>query len=292
VFVVYGAAHVLWIGSIVAAAIAAGWLGLRAWRNYWIWPDQPFARRRRARLLLSVPSFVLVAAILVGSVAWFIGLTRVTTTTVGSLLDQGRTSGQAGLRTEAEVYQTTVTTTVYYRLPGSSPVTDFVNQIGQYLLHQNQSVGVQVAEYGIIDFATARSATATADASKHTITVDLPTPTAQTYIYSVGSVTFAEGPLNAIGTAVRATFAALLHEPLVSVNVASELTAAQNAVAKAADPAEIYGCGKNEMEQQLAGIFGTVPQYRGWNVVVQFPGMRTVPESQCQALQSRFVHSG
>ena len=32
------------------------------------------------------------------------------------------------------------------------------------------------------------------------------------------------------------------------------------------------------MEQQLAGIFGAVPQYRGWNVVVQFPGMRTVPE--------------
>jgi hypothetical protein len=292
VSVVYGAAHVLWIGSIVAAAIAAGWLILRVWRNYRIWPDQAFARRRRARLLFSVPSLVLVAAIVVGSAAWFIGLTRVTTTTVGSLLDQGRTSNQAGLRTEAEVYQTTVTTTVYYRLPGNSPVTDFVNQIGQYLLHQDQSVGVQVAEYGLVDFATARSATATVDAGRHTITVALPTPTAQTYIYSVGSVKFAEGPLNAIGTAVRATFAALLHEPLVSVNVSSELTAAQNAVAKAANPAEIYGCGKNEMEQQLAGIFGTVPQYRGWTVSVQFPGMRTVPESQCQALAARLVRSG
>lgn len=290
--VVYGAAHALWIGSIAAAAVAAAWLAGRAWRNYRIWPDQPFARRRRARLLLSVPSFVLVAAIVVGSVAWFIGLTRVTTTTVGSLLDQGRTTNQAGLRTEAELYQTTVTTTVYYRLPGGSPVTDFMNQVGHYLLHQNQSVGVQVAEYGLVDFATAKSATATVDASQHTITVQLPTPTAQTYIYSVGNVTFAEGPLNAIGTAVRATFAALLHEPLVNVNVSGELTAAQNAVAKAANPAEIYGCGKNEMEQQLAAIFGTVPQYRGWKVVVQFPGMRTVPESQCQALQARLVHSG
>lgn len=291
-FVVYGAAHMLWIGSIVVAAVAAAWLAWRVWRVRRIWPDQPLARRRRARLLFSTPSLVLVAAMVVGSVAWFIGLTRVTTTTVGSLLDQGRTTNQAGLRTEAEVYQTTVTTTVYYRLPGNSQVTGFMNQVGQYLLHQNQSVGVQVAEYGLVDFATAKSATATVDADQHTITVQLPTPTAQTYIYSVGSVKFAEGPLNAIGTAVRATFAALLHQPLVSVDVSGDLIAAQNAVAKAANPAEIYGCGKNEMEQQLAAIFGTVPRYRGWNVVVQFPGMRTVPESQCQALAARLVQSG
>jgi len=290
-FVVYDAAHVLLIGSIVAAAVAAGWLAIRVWQNHRIWPDQPGARRRRARLLFSVPSFVLVAAVLVGSVAWFIGQTRVSVTTVGSLVDQGRTTGQAGLRTEAEVYQTTVTTTVYYRLPGNSPTADFVNKVGQYLLHQNESVGVQVAEYGYVDFATARSATAAVDPGRHTITVALPTPTARTYIYSVGDVKFAEGPLNAIGTAVKAEFAALLHQPLVSVNVSGELTAAQSAVSKAASPAEIFGCGKNEMEQQLAGIFGTVPQYRGWNVIVQFPGMRTVPESQCQALAARLVHS-
>ena len=291
-FVVYGLAHVLLIGSIVAGAVAVAWLAFRVWRNYRIWPDQALSRRHRARLLFSVPSFVLVAALLLGSVAWFIGLTRVTTTTVGSLVDQGRTTGQAGLRTEAEVYQTTVTTTVYYRLPGNSSITDFVNQVGRYLLHQDQTVGVQVAEYGYIDFATARSATATVDQDQHTITVDLPTPQAQTYIYSVGNVKFAEGPLNALGTAVRATFAALLHQPLVSVNVSSDLQAAETAVAKVASPAEIYGCGKNEMEQQLAGIFGTVPQYQGWHVVVRFPGMQTVPASQCQALQARLVQSG
>jgi hypothetical protein len=291
-FVVYDAAHVLLIGSIVAAVIAVVWLAVRAWRNHQIWPDEPYARRRRARLLFSVPSVMLAAALLVGSVAWFIGQTRVTTTTVGSLVDQGRTTGQAGLRTEAEVYQTSVTTTVYYRLPGNSSITDFMNQVGRYLLHQDETVGVQVAEYGYVDFATARSATATVDQNSHTITVDLPTPKAQTYIYSVGDVKFAEGPLNALGTAVKAAFAALLHQPLVSVNVSGELTAAESAVSKAASPAEIFGCGKNEMEQQLAGIFDTVPQYRGWNVVVQFPGMRSVPESQCRALQSRLVQSG
>ena len=45
------------------------------------------------------------------------------------------------------------------------------------------------------------------------------------------------------------------------------------------------------MEQELAGIFGSLPQYRGWAVVVQYSGMRSVPESQCQALQNRLVHT-
>jgi len=58
-----------------------------------------------------------------------------------------------------------------------------------------------------------------------------------------------------------------------------------------ANPLEIFGCGKNEMEQQLAGIFSSLPQYRGWLVDVQFPGMQNVPESQCQALQTQLIHS-
>jgi hypothetical protein len=42
---------------------------------------------------------------------------------------------------------------VYYRLPGNSPVANWVNQIGKYLLHENVDVDVQVAEYGYIDTA-------------------------------------------------------------------------------------------------------------------------------------------
>jgi hypothetical protein len=45
------------------------------------------------------------------------------------------------------------------------------------------------------------------------------------------------------------------------------------------------------MEQQLAGIFGTMPQYRNWAVVVNFPGVQSVPQSTCQALQNQLVAS-
>jgi hypothetical protein len=292
VFVLYSAARALMIGSVVAGALAVLWLVFRAYYNYRISADQLYAsRHRRARLLISAPSCVLVIALLFGSFAWFIGQTRVSRTTVGAIADQGRTSNEAGLRTEAEVYRTTVSTTVYYRLPGDSSAANFINQLAKNLVHENENVDVQVAEYGYLDFATARSATATIDRGSHTITVGLPAPAVKTYVYSVGDVSFSEGPLNALGTAVKAVFAAILHQPIVSVNISGELQDAENTVSKKADSAEIFGCGKNEMEQQLAGIFGSLPQYHNWNVIVQFPGMRSVPESRCQALQAQLVHS-
>jgi hypothetical protein len=292
VFLLYDTAHAILIASVVVGALAVLWLAFRAYQNYRISADQLYAdRHRRERLLLSVPSVVLVIALFFGCIAWFIGQTRVSKTTVGALVDQGRTSGQAGLRTEAEVYKTTVETTVYYQLPGDSSTANFLNKIGQYLLHQDDAVDVQVAEYGYIDFATARSATATIDKGNHTITVDLPTPTTKTYVYSVGSVQFTEGPLSALGTAIESEFAAILHKPIVSVNINDQLQAAENSVSKNSNPAEVFGCGKNEMEQQLAGIFGSLPQYRNWSVVVDFPGMVSVPASQCQALQNQLVNS-
>jgi hypothetical protein len=107
----------------------------------------------------------------------------------------------------------------------------------------------------------------------------------------VGDVKFSEGPLNAIGTMAKAPFASMLGKPIVSVNISGELQAAEHAIDGRGNPAEIFGCGKNEIEQQLTGIFGSLPQYRGWPVVVQFPGMRSVPEGRCQALQNQFVHS-
>ena len=119
----------------------------------------------------------------------------------------------------------------------------------------------------------------------------MPTPAVRTYIYSVGDVKFSEGPLNAIGTMAKAPFASVLGKPIVSVNISGELQAAQHTIDGRGNSAEIFGCGKNEIEQQLTGIFGSLPQYRGWSVVVQFPGMRSVPESGCQALQNQFVHS-
>ena len=89
----------------------------------------------------------------------------------------------------------------------------------------------------------------------------------------------------------KAPFAAILGKPIVSVNISGELQAAQRAIAGRGNPVEIFGCGKNEIEQQLTGIFSSLPQYRGWPVVVQFAGMRSVPEGQCQALQNQLVHS-
>jgi len=292
VFDPYGAAHALMVGSMVAGVVAVLWLVVRAGHNYFISSNQRYAsRHRRARLLVSAPSFVLVVALFLGGLTWFIGQTRVSRTTVGAIVDQGRTLNEAGLRTEAEVFRTTVSTIVYYRLPVDSPVVSWLNQTAKYLVHEKKDVDVQVAEYGYIDFATARSATATIDRGSRTITVELPTPAVRTYIYSVGDVKFSEGPLNAIGTMAKAPFSAILGKPIVSVNISGELQAAQRAVDRKGNPAEIFGCGKNEIEQQLAGIFGSLPQYRGWSVVVQFSGMRSVPEGQCQALQSRLIRS-
>ena len=291
-FMLYGAAHALMIGSIVTGAVAVLWLVFRACHNYRVSTDELYAsRHRRARLLFSAPSFVLVVALLLSSLTWFIGQTRVSRTTVGAIVDQGRTLNEAGLRTESEMFGVTVSTIVYYRLPIDSPVANWLNQAGKYLVHEKKDVDVRVAEYGYINFATARSATATIDRGSRTIMVQLPTPTARTYIYSVGQVRFSEGPLNAIGTMLKAPIAAVLGKPVVSVDISGELQAAQSAVVKRANPAEIFGCGKNEIEQQLAGIFGSLPQYRGWPVVVQFPGMRSVPEGQCQALQNQLVRS-
>ena len=137
-FVLYDAAHAVMIGSIVSGVIAVLWLVFRAYHNYRISTSQLYAsRHRRARLLVSAPALVLVVALLLGGLTWFIGQTRVSKTTVGALVDQGRTTNEAGLRTEAEVFRTTVSTTVYYRLPGNSPVANWVNQIGKYLLHEN-----------------------------------------------------------------------------------------------------------------------------------------------------------
>jgi hypothetical protein len=279
-------------GSIVAGVMAMLWLLFRAYRNYCISTNKVHAsRHRRARLLVSAPSLVLVVALLIGALSWLIGQTRISRTTVGAILDQGRTLNEAGLRTEAEVFRTTVSTTVYYKLPGDSPVVSWLNQAAKDLLYEKEDADIQVAEYGYINFATARSAAATIDPESRTITVDLPTPTVRTYIYSVGEVRFSEGPLNAIGTAVKAVLAAILHKPIVSMDISGELQTAQSSIIKGASPVEIFGCGKNEIEQQLAGIFDSLPQYRGWAVVVQFPGMRSIPESRCQALQNRLVHT-
>ena len=224
----YGAAHALMTGSIVAGVMAVLWLLFRAYRNYSISTNKVYARRhRRARLLVSVPSLVLVVALLIGALSWLIGQTRISRTTVGAIVDQGRTLNEAGLRTEAEVFRITVSTKVYYKLPGDSPVVSWLNQAAKDLLYEKEDADVQVAEYGYINFATARSAAATIDPDSRTITVDLPTPTVRTYIYSVGEVRFSEGPLNAIGTAVKAVLAAILHKPIVSADISGELQTAQ-----------------------------------------------------------------
>jgi hypothetical protein len=272
--------------------MAVLWLVLRGYHNARMAANQAYARRhRRARLLFGAPSVVLVVALLLGGLSWYIGQTRISRTTVGALVDQGRTLNQAGLRTEAEVFQTTVSTEVYYRLPGDSTVINTINQAAKSLIYEKTNVDVQVAEYGYISFANARSAAATIDPNTRTITIELPTPTARTYIYSVGKVSVSEGPLNAIGTMVKAMFAAIFHKPIASMDISGELETARNAVAGKTNPAEIFGCGKYEMEQQLAGIFASLPQYHGWNVVAQYSGMGTVPDSECQALQNRLVQA-
>ena len=101
-FDLYGAAHALMVGSMVAGVVAVLWLVFRACHNYFISSNQLYAsRHRRARLLVSAPSFVLVVALFFGGLTWFIGQTRVSRTTVGAVVDQGRTLN--------EVFSTTFT---------------------------------------------------------------------------------------------------------------------------------------------------------------------------------------
>ena len=89
-FVLYGAAHALMIGSIAAGAVAVLWLVFRGYHNARMAANQAYARRhRRARLLFSAPSFVLVVALLLGGLSWFIGQTRI-------LEDNGRGSCRPG----------------------------------------------------------------------------------------------------------------------------------------------------------------------------------------------------
>lgn len=107
--------------------------------------------------------------------------------------------------------------------------------------------------------------------------------------YSVHTVKVEKGLLNALGTAFKSAFGSILGQPIVSVDISGELAAAQKMVAANANRSEIFGCGKNEIEQQLQGIFRTIPQYHGYVLVVEFPGMQTVPASRCQALQKRLV---
>jgi hypothetical protein len=123
-----------------------------------------------------VPSLVLAIALLLSGLSWLIGETRVSRTTVGAIVDQGRTLNEAGLRTEAEVFRTTVSTIVYYKLPGDSPVISWLNQAAKDLLYEKEDADIQVAEYGYINFETARSAPATIDPDSRTITVELQFP--------------------------------------------------------------------------------------------------------------------
>ena len=72
--VLYGAAHALMTGSMVAGVMAMFWLLFRAYHNYCILTNKVYANRhRRARLLVSAPSLVLVAALFIGALSWLIG---------------------------------------------------------------------------------------------------------------------------------------------------------------------------------------------------------------------------
>jgi hypothetical protein len=288
----YGVAHAALILGIVGACSGAIWFGWVLWYNHTV-RTEPGPGRRRRRLRWRLPIALLLAAALLIGFGSYLGQTRVSVTTVGALFNQGRTEDQAGLRTEAEIYKTTVATTVYFKLlPGGTPSSNLINKVTKYLTEETTDVDVEVGVYGLVNLAAAQASPAVINQSARSITVNLPKPTEETYIYSVGGVRITQGPLRALATAVEAAVASIVGRPIVSTDISGQLAAAQKSLARSANQAEVYGCGSIEMARQLAGLFASLPQYRGWSVGVDLGGLQPESASVCSKLQKQLAWSG
>ena len=277
------AALTLGITLTVVMALIVGYI---AYHNVGLDPVTE-GRPRRKWSWRTPLAILIVGALLIGLGAYF-SRVEVTQTTLGALGDQGRTTGLEGFTTEEELYQQPVTETASLQVPGVSP-NSLINKAIKYFGQEKTTVNVEVGIYGLVNFKTkaAQNARTMINPATHTITVNLPTPTKEKTVYSVADVKVTQGLGRAIGTFLIGVVKSLIGKPIISTNIASEVNKAEAAAAARANPAEVYGCGRLEIQQQLAALFGTIPQYKGWAVIVNFPGMRSVPQSVCAALQAK-----
>jgi len=232
--------------------------------------------RKRPRGLILGPLCVLVCAAVICAGAFVFSGTRVQQVSLNSIRQVGLETHRAGLRTNAVIYQVQATASVSVRaLPSTSGLSGTVNHVIASLVQETTTVDADVAVYGLINFATLASRTATVDRQARTITVSLPNPEIgpdTTYIASVNAIQVREGPLYALVKGLAGMVDSLLHRPVVSLSAQPALTKAETAaMAQARQSTALEACGRQQIIQQLAHILELMPQYDGYSLFVIWP---------------------
>jgi hypothetical protein len=232
--------------------------------------------RKRPRGLILGPLCVLVSAAVICAAAFVFSGTRVQQISLNSIKQVGLETHRAGLRTNAVIYGVQATTSVTLRLlPPTSALSDTLNHVIASVVQEAVTVNAQVAVYGLINFATLTSTTATVNRQTRTITVSLPDPEIgpdTTYIASISDVQVREGPLYAMAKGLAGVVDSLFHRPAVSFSAQPALTKAEEAaVAQARQSTALEVCGRQEITQQLTRIFQLTPQYQGYSLSVIWP---------------------
>ncbi len=232
--------------------------------------------RKRPRGLILGPLGVLVSAAVICAGAFVFSGTRVQQFSLNSIKQLGLETHHAGLRTNALIYQVRASTSVTLRLlPARSSLADTVDRFIASLVQETTTVEAKVAVYGLIDFATLTSRSATINRQTRTITVSLPNPEIgpdTTYIASVSGVQVREGPLYAVAKGLAGVLDSLLDRPVVSLSAQPALTKAETvAVAQAQRSHALEACGRQEITQQLTRIFQLTPQYKDYRLSVIWP---------------------
>jgi hypothetical protein len=232
--------------------------------------------RKRPRGLILGPLCVLVCAAIICAGAFVFSGTRVQQVSLNSIKQVGLETHHAGLRTNALIYEVQASASVTPRLlPSAGALSDTLNHVMASLVHETVTVEAKVAVYGLIDFATLMSSSATVDRQARTVTVSLPDPEIgpdTAYIASVSGIQVREGPLYAVAKGLAGVLDSLLHRPVVSVSAQPALTKAETvALAEARQSQALEACGRQEITQQLTQIFQLTPQYKDYRLSVIWP---------------------
>ena len=251
--------------------------------------------KRPRQLILGPVSVMLAAGAICVGMFVFLG-TRTEQVRLDSIKQLGLETHHGGLRPEALIYGIQVSVPVTLRvLPPGTPLSSVINKISASLVYTTTTVHPEVAVYGLIDFATVESESATVNRQARSIVLSLPNPTISqntTYIVSVNGVQVREGPLNAVVQSLTGLFDSLVHRPVMSFSGQPALAKAKaDALIRAQHSRVLDSCGKEEIARQLAGIFHLTPEYRDYTLKVIWP---TPPAAgvNCAALQSQLARNG
>lgn len=220
----------------------------------------------------------------------FLG-TAVQQVRLDSIKQLGLEAHHSGLRTNALVYDVQESARVALRvLPPGVPFSKVINDTSAYLVHRTTTVHTKAAVYGLINFATLKSESATVNRADRTIVLSLPNPTISqdtTYLVSVDGVQAREGPLTAVAQGLTGLLKSFFNRPVMSLNTQPVLAKARaDALIRAQHSRALDSCGKEEIEQQLTHIFHLTPEYRDYALKVIWP-RPPATGMNCTALQKQ-----